>query len=463
MSTQTKKLKLLKKSVAEDGADTFNVDTMLNDNWDKVDKFAEDVGETLDETNDEINHHTGDTVKHITASERTAWNAKQGKLTFDTAPTSGSTNPVTSSGVKTAIDNAVKNKVDLVGGKVPSSQLPEMDYASKDLSNITGVYKSVLDKLEVANRYTWIKSYKELGEIKETALTEDLYLTRASGTGSSYAKTITVLNNLAIKKGEITYTTGSTIDITYNTSEDTIKSTIAGKYIIGCYDNKAAIYKISSSATIKQGRDSNSRYCRYISASEATLVAYSVKRAAYTETLTSTNRNAYSDSDETDDYILAYSGNALDNSHNRQIVELCKVSNLSIPADTHVTFDLSDDVANFRFLIFWVDEIVSSAYGCYLTLCDSDGVIDEGEFHITVANGSSSDSQSGAPLIIGHKVDSFYWTFKEFETRQYCMYTKKATQANIKGKKIHFLTTSPYSVVTSRDVKNLQFTILGVR
>ena len=246
-------------------------------------------------TNANLQAHTEDEVRHITENERKAWNDKQDKLTFDNEPVSESLNPVISGGVKTAIDNAANGA------------------AAKDLSNITGVYKSLLDKLEVANRYTWIKSYKELGEIKETALSTDLYLTRASGTSSSYAQTITVVNELAIESGIITYTTGDTIDITYNTSEDTIKSTIAGKYIIGCYDNKAAIYKISSSATIKKGRDSNSQYCQYISASEATLVAYSVKRAAYTETLTSTNRNAYADSVETSDYILAYSGFTLDN------------------------------------------------------------------------------------------------------------------------------------------------------
>jgi hypothetical protein len=73
MSTQTKKLKLLKKSVAEDGADTFNVDTMLNDNWDKVDSFAKEAGDMLDGCYAETQSHIKDTTKHITASERTKW------------------------------------------------------------------------------------------------------------------------------------------------------------------------------------------------------------------------------------------------------------------------------------------------------------------------------------------------------------------------------------------------------
>ena len=52
-----------------------------------------------------LNTHAENTVKHITAAERTAWNGKQNALTFDTAPTAGSTNPVTSGGVKAALDD----------------------------------------------------------------------------------------------------------------------------------------------------------------------------------------------------------------------------------------------------------------------------------------------------------------------------------------------------------------------
>lgn len=49
--------------------------------------------------------HVADTTKHITETERATWNAKQNALTFDDAPTSGSTNPVTSGGVKAALDD----------------------------------------------------------------------------------------------------------------------------------------------------------------------------------------------------------------------------------------------------------------------------------------------------------------------------------------------------------------------
>lgn len=51
-----------------------------------------------------LDGHTGDTTMHITAADRTKWDGKQDKLTFDATPTANSTNPVTSSGVKTELD-----------------------------------------------------------------------------------------------------------------------------------------------------------------------------------------------------------------------------------------------------------------------------------------------------------------------------------------------------------------------
>ena len=69
-----------------------------------ADKSGNDI-ETTYATKSELSTHTRDTTVHITAAERTAWNAKQSALTFDTTPTAGSTNPVTSGGIKTSIDS----------------------------------------------------------------------------------------------------------------------------------------------------------------------------------------------------------------------------------------------------------------------------------------------------------------------------------------------------------------------
>ncbi len=48
MATTTPNLALLKKDPVADGADTFNIETMLNENWDKIDEAVgkkADVGE----------------------------------------------------------------------------------------------------------------------------------------------------------------------------------------------------------------------------------------------------------------------------------------------------------------------------------------------------------------------------------------------------------------------------------
>ena len=52
------------------------------------------------------------THRVVTDTEKATWNAKQDALTFDTTPTAGSTNPVTSGGIKTALnEKAAKSEI----------------------------------------------------------------------------------------------------------------------------------------------------------------------------------------------------------------------------------------------------------------------------------------------------------------------------------------------------------------
>jgi len=51
-----------------------------------------------------LNFHVSDNDIHVTPSDKSAWSAKQPALTFDSTPTANSANPVTSGGVKTALD-----------------------------------------------------------------------------------------------------------------------------------------------------------------------------------------------------------------------------------------------------------------------------------------------------------------------------------------------------------------------
>ena len=65
--------------------------------------------DTISSTNKLDSDLVDDTDKtnlFVTSTEKETWNAKQDTLTFDTVPTANSNNPVTSDGIKTAIDSA---------------------------------------------------------------------------------------------------------------------------------------------------------------------------------------------------------------------------------------------------------------------------------------------------------------------------------------------------------------------
>lgn len=72
MASYTTNLNLLKKDPVEDGADTFNIDTMLNDNWDKIDRAVGSDATVRDELNahmEDKNNPHGVTASQIGAAE----------------------------------------------------------------------------------------------------------------------------------------------------------------------------------------------------------------------------------------------------------------------------------------------------------------------------------------------------------------------------------------------------------
>lgn len=87
-----------------------------------------------------LDGHEGDTTAHITAAERTKWNGKQDKLTFDTAPTANSTNPVTSGGVKTELDK--KANATSLGAHTGNTDNPHQVTAAQAGADPAGTGKS---------------------------------------------------------------------------------------------------------------------------------------------------------------------------------------------------------------------------------------------------------------------------------------------------------------------------------
>lgn len=89
-----------------------------------------------------LDGHKGDTTAHITAAERTKWNGKQDKLTFDTAPTANSTNPVTSGGVKTELDK--KANATSLGAHTGNTDNPHRVTAAQAGADPTGTAASAV-------------------------------------------------------------------------------------------------------------------------------------------------------------------------------------------------------------------------------------------------------------------------------------------------------------------------------
>ena len=89
-----------------------------------------------------LDGHEGDTTAHITAAERTKWNGKQDKLTFDTAPTANSTNPVISGGVKTELDK--KANATSLGAHTGNTDNPHRVTAAQAGADPTGTAASAV-------------------------------------------------------------------------------------------------------------------------------------------------------------------------------------------------------------------------------------------------------------------------------------------------------------------------------
>jgi hypothetical protein len=89
-----------------------------------------------------LDDHEADTTKHVTAAERTKWNGKQDKLTFDAAPTANSTNPVTSGGVKAELDK--KANATSLGAHTGNTDNPHQVTAAQAGADPTGTAASAV-------------------------------------------------------------------------------------------------------------------------------------------------------------------------------------------------------------------------------------------------------------------------------------------------------------------------------
>ncbi|MBY9080986.1 hypothetical protein KIH86_07520 [Paenibacillus sp. HN-1] len=99
MAENTPNLNLYKKNPATDGDDTFNIETVLNENWDRVDE------------------HAGDNVRHVTAAERTDWNAKE-----TTAGAQAKADAAQSAAISAAAADATTKAAAVADASIPLTQ-----------------------------------------------------------------------------------------------------------------------------------------------------------------------------------------------------------------------------------------------------------------------------------------------------------------------------------------------------
>lgn len=104
MASYTKNLNLLKKDPVADGADTFNIETMLNENWDKIDEKVA-TGKAMND------HITNQKNPHKVTAEQVGAASSVHSHTIDQVE---------------GLTTALSNKADLVDGEVPLSQLPQL-------------------------------------------------------------------------------------------------------------------------------------------------------------------------------------------------------------------------------------------------------------------------------------------------------------------------------------------------
>ncbi len=87
-----------------------------------------------------LSSHTSNSTIHVTSSEKSTWNAKQAALTFDTAPTASSTNPVTSGGVKTALDKKQDASTAITTSNIGSQTVMNAKYAYNGNNDTPGAF-----------------------------------------------------------------------------------------------------------------------------------------------------------------------------------------------------------------------------------------------------------------------------------------------------------------------------------
>ena len=156
----------------------------------------------------EVAAHAGNGDVHVTAAQKAAWNAKQNALTFDTTPTAGSDNPVTSGGVRAAIDGIPTPDVSgQIGAHNTAADAHSTRFGAKldktgDGSNVTAAFTAAGTRANIATgeklSVLFGKIAKWLADLKTVAFSGSYSdLTGKPTLGSLAAKSMVAKADLA--------------------------------------------------------------------------------------------------------------------------------------------------------------------------------------------------------------------------------------------------------------------------
>lgn len=132
--------------------------------------------------------NTSDADKPVSAATQTALDAKQDKLTFDSTPTEGSTNPVTSGGVKAAVD-AVQAAIPDVSSFITKAVNDLVNYYLK--SEIDATIADLESKISAIPKFA-IQVIEDLPTAEISSTTLYLLKTSETETGNLYTEYIYV-------------------------------------------------------------------------------------------------------------------------------------------------------------------------------------------------------------------------------------------------------------------------------
>jgi len=134
MASNTPNINLYKKDPVADGNDTFNIKTMLNDNWDKIDSEIGDIKsgiEAIEYPVTSVNNKTGDVVLNAADIGAETPVGSQTKANVAENNANDYTDQEISS-LTQSINQSLNNKVDKVTGKVLSTN----DYTTAEKNKL---------------------------------------------------------------------------------------------------------------------------------------------------------------------------------------------------------------------------------------------------------------------------------------------------------------------------------------